>query len=228
MARSIEEIESAIDRIESFLNDYEKAEDGYKRSQWHDHFADKLEPYCERMKTFNGPDFDLYSESYDEFNRDFKDLGEDEYIAQLTANIDKLCDKLRSALGEDKVELESSSEGTEVASHEDKGITANDISSEELDTKDEDETITSSENAKTRYEKRSASNKDKLKGWDPQKGLLRSDEECKEGEATPHEEDGEVTVDEIPGKVEKIDDTIKVEEKDEMAEFMKDLEKYKK
>lgn len=254
MERTPEQISALLDRLESFFEDYDKADDGYRRGQWHDHFAEKLGPYEAKMKALNGDDFDIYGESYDEYNKDFKDLSEDEYVASLTANIDKLLDKLRGALGEEKVELESGPDGTEIVSHEDTGVKVNDASEEtkeeppaetaetaEVETKEEtkadesekeDETITSSENAKTRYDKRSASNKEKLKGWDPQKGLLRSDEDCKEEtkEATPHPEDGEVTVDEIPGKVEKIDDTVKVEddEDDELSDFIKEAEKAKK
>ena len=187
MARTPEQIEALLDRVESLLGDYDKADDEFRRGQWHDHFAEKLGPYEDKLKALNGDDFDIYKESFDEYGRDFSDLGEDEYIAALTANIDKLLDKLRGALGEDKVELESGNEGTEIVSHEDKGIEAN----AEGDTAEVD--MTSSENAKTRYDKRSASNKEKLKGWNPQKGLLRSDEECKAA-AEPEKIDDTVTV----------------------------------
>ena len=227
--RSPEQIEELLDRLESFFGDYEKADDDFKRCQWHDHFAEKLGPYEEKLKALNGDDFDLYKESYDEFNRDYSDVGEDEYIAALTANIDKLLDKLRGALGEEKVELESGPEGTEVVSHEDKGIEANDTT--------EDETITSSEKAKTRYAARSASNKEKLKGWDPQKGLLRSDEDCKVDPANDiklndiHRVSEKGDVDpangiETNGEIKS--DEEGAEEKDDYKEFMDDLKKYSK
>ena len=125
MERTSEQISALLDRLESFFNDYDKAEDGYKRQQWHDHYCDKLGPYEDKMKAINGDDFSLFDEAFDEYNNEYSDIDSDEYIAALTANIDKLLDKLRGALGEEKVELESGPEGTEIVSHEDKGIEAN-------------------------------------------------------------------------------------------------------
>lgn len=231
-----EELESIIDRVKGFFDDYDKADDEFRRNQWHDHYCEKLGPYEAKMKALNGDDFDLYKESFDEYNNEYSDVESDEYIASLTANIDKLLDKLRNALGEEKVELESGPDGTEIVSHEDKGIEANDMTSDEKakekpeDKKMEDvlsngemsaTEVLSSENAKTRYAARSASNKEKLKGWDPQKGLLRSDEECKEkAKETPNKVDDVI--------VEALTETPEVTGKDEYKEFMDDLEKYSK
>lgn len=67
-----------------------------------------------------------------------------------------------------------------------------------------DDEMTSDSNAKTRYQKRSDSNKKKLTGWDPQKGLLRSDEDCKE-----------------PPKEEENDDPVASFKKDLEADFSK-------
>ena len=252
MARSPEQIEALLDRLEGFFGDYDKADDEFKRNQWHDHYCEKLGPYEDKMKAINGDDFDLYKESFDEYNNEYGDIESDEYIAALTANIDKLLDKLRGALGEEKVELESGPEGTEIVSHEDKGIEANaegdkaevDMTSDEKakekpgDKKMEDvlsngemsaTEVLSSENAKTRYEKRSASNKEKLKGWDPSKRLTLSDEESKE----PIEEKAKEVAEKTPNKVDDVvvqalTETPEVTEKDEYKEFMDDLKKYSK
>lgn len=254
MARSSEQIEALLDRLEGFFGDYDKADDEFKRGQWHDHFAEKLGPYEDKLKALNGPDFDVYKESYDEFNKDYSDIGEDEYIAALTANIDKMLDKLRSALGEEKVELESGPKGTEIVSHEDKGIEAN----AEGDTAEVD--MTSDENAKKRStgpwknpsESGGRDGHSGLPGTYKPKGVIRSDEDCKVDPANGIETNGEIKSDEeckegAEGVVEKmvestpspVDDaaaavltekssTDPTEEKDEYKEFMDSIKKYSK
>ena len=256
MKYSDEELESIIDRMKSLLDAYDTADKEFQDKQDHDaweaEFGDKLSPYYDKMKAINGDDFSLLDEARKEYANEYSDCSKDEYVAALTANIDKLLDKLRGALGEEKVELESGPEGTEIVSHEDKGIEANaegdkaevDMTSDEKakekpeDKKIEDvlsngeisaTEVLSSENAKTRYEKRSASNKEKLKGWDPSKRLTLSDEESKE----PIEEKAKEVAKETPNKVDDVvvqalTETPKTEEKDEYKEFMDDLKKYSK
>ena len=221
--RSPEDIEKLLDRLESFFGDYDKAEDEYKRNQWHDHFAEKLGPYEDKLKALNGDDFSIYDESYNEYNKDFKDLGEDEYVAALTANIDKLLDKLRGALGEEKVELESGPEGTEVVAHEDKGIEANNVSEEpevkpeepkvEEEVKLEEDEMTSDGRAKKMAGWKSPSKSGGRDGHSGLPGTYKSDENCKE---EPVETES-VETEQEP-----------VEPKDEYEEFLEDLKKYQK
>lgn len=237
MARTQEQIDALLDRVESLLGEYDKADDTFKRGQWHDHFAEKLDPYCGKLKALNGDDFDLYKESFDEWSKDFSDLDADEYVTELVKNIDALLDKLRNAIGEDKVELESGPEGTEVVSHEDKGIEAN-VAEEPAEELKEDE-MTSDGRAKKMAGWKSPS---KSGGRDGHSGIpgaytkkMTSDEEAKE----KPEDGAKEVVEAVENPTAKVVEEVVVKplteepseepkEVDELEEFLKDLEKYPK
>ncbi len=119
MARTPEEVEALLDKVENLLGEYDKAVDGYNRDGWKAKHGEKLGKYADALKALNGDDFDIINASYDEYNSEYKDVDEDEYIASLLANLDGVLDKLRGALGEDKVEVESDEDKTEIVNHED-------------------------------------------------------------------------------------------------------------
>ena len=119
MARTPEEVEALLDKVENLLGEYDKAVDGYNRDGWKAKHGEKLSKYADALKALNGDDFDIINASYDEYNSEYKDVDEDEYIASLLANLDSVLDKLRGALGEDKVEVESDEDKTEIVNHED-------------------------------------------------------------------------------------------------------------
>lgn len=119
MARTPEQIEALLDKVENLLGEYDKAVDGYNRDGWKAKHGEKLGKYADALKALNGDDFDIINASYDEYNSEYKDVDEDEYIASLLANLDGVLDKLRGALGEDKVEVESDEDKTEIVNHED-------------------------------------------------------------------------------------------------------------
>lgn len=197
--RSPEEIEALLDRVESLLGQFDEANDRFDRGEWNKKYGERLGPYCDKLKTLNGDDFDLMKESFDEYHKDYSDVSDDEYVDHLEDNIKKVIERIWPEAPEE-VKEEAAEQITEAAENpEDGAVTETHIETEDKNgdgkiSGDEVETHTVSEdelesdaNAKTRYEKRSASNKDKLSGWDPQKGLFRSDENSKE-EVDPMEE----------------------------------------
>ena len=119
MARTPEQIEALLDKVENLLGEYDKAVDGYNRDGWKAKHGEALGKYADALKALNGDDFDIVNASYDEYNNEYKDVDEDEYIASLLSNLDGVLDKLRGALGEDKVEVESDEDKTEIVNHED-------------------------------------------------------------------------------------------------------------
>lgn len=190
--RSPEEIEALLDRVESLLGQFDEANDRFDRGEWNKKYGERLGPYCDKLKTLNGDDFDLMKESFDEYHKDYSDVSDDEYVDHLEDNIKKVIERIWPEAPEE-VKEEAAEQITEAAENpEDGAVTETHIETEDKNgdgkiSGDEVETHTVSEdelesdaNAKTRYEKRSASNKDKLSGWDPQKGLFRSDENSKE------------------------------------------------
>lgn len=198
-----EEIEHYIDRFKDLLGQFDEANDRFDRGEWNKKYGERLGPYCDKLKTLNGDDFDLMKESYDEYHKDYNDFSDDEYVDHLEENIKKVIERIwpeapkevKEEAAEQIVEATENPEGE----NPDGAATETHIEAEDKDgdgkiSEDEVETHTLKEdelesdaNAKTRYEKRSESNKDKLKGWDPQKGLFRSDEDSKE-EVDPMEE----------------------------------------
>lgn len=204
-----EEIEGLLDRVKSLLGQFDEANDRFDRDQWNQKYGEKLSPYSDKLKTLNGDDFDIMKESYDEYHDKYSDFESDKYIDALTGNIKKVIERIwpeaPEEVKQEAVEqiTEAVDEGSDgkVETHieaEDKDgdgeITGDEVETHTVEEKEEpgeepkEDELESDSNAKTRYQKRSASNKEKLAGWDPQK-RLGSDEDCKE---PPKEEDDPV------------------------------------
>lgn len=184
--RTPEETEALLDRLESLLGQFDEANDRFDRDQWNQKYGEKLSPYSEKLKTLNGDDFDIMKESYDEYHDKYSDFESDKYIDALTGNIKKVIERIWPEAPEE-VKEEAAKQITEAVDEGGEGKVETHTVEEKEEPPKEDE-LESDSNAKTRYEKRSASNKAKLAGWDPQK-RLGSDEDCKE---PPKEEDDPV------------------------------------
>lgn len=112
--RTQEDVEKLLDRLESFFNEYDAGIDEFNRNEYHKRNGEKLGKYEDIMKKLNGKDFDIFKESFDEYNRDFKDMEEDAYIAKLTSVLDEQLKDLKDALGVSEVEVKSDENGTEI------------------------------------------------------------------------------------------------------------------
>ena len=112
--RTQEDVEKLLDRLESFFNEYDAGIDEFNRNEYHKRNEGKLGKYADIMKKLNGKDFDIFKESFDEYNEDFKDMEEDAYIAKLTAVLDEQLKDLKDALGVSEVEVKSDENGTEI------------------------------------------------------------------------------------------------------------------
>ena len=136
------------DKIDSILNTVNESEKKYQHDVGVKGFAERngesLGKYVDKLKKLNGDDFDLMSSAYDEYNDSFSDIEESTYVAQLVSEIESKISKLREALGEDEVEIESDDEKTEVKTHdtEIETNTGSDVETEEkeedVETEDED------------------------------------------------------------------------------------------
>ena len=112
--RTQEDVEKLLDRLESFFKEYDAGIDEFNRNEFHKRNSEKLGKYEDIMKKLNGKDFDIFKESFDEYNRDFKDMDEDAYIVKLTAVLDEQLKDLKDALGVSEVEVKSDENGTEI------------------------------------------------------------------------------------------------------------------
>lgn len=110
------------DKIDNILNTVNESEKKYQHDVGVKGFTERngesLGKYVDKLKKLNGDDFDLMSSAYDEYNNSFSDIEESTYVAQLVSEIESKITKLREALGEDEVEIESDDEKTEVKTHD--------------------------------------------------------------------------------------------------------------
>ena len=133
-----------MDRLESFFKEYDAGIDEFNRNEYHKRNEGKLGKYADIMKKLNGKDFDIFNESFDEYNKDFKDMEEDAYIAKLTAVLDEQLKDLKDALGVSEVEVKSDENGTEIEAKDEETETEEkeetEIKDEEKDEADDEET----------------------------------------------------------------------------------------
>lgn len=140
--RTQEDVEKLLDRLESFFNEYDAGIDEFNRNEYHKRNEGKLGKYADIMKKLNGKDFDIFKESFDEYNTDFKDMDEEAYIAKLTAVLDEQLKDLKDALGVSEVEVKSDENGTEIEAKDEtetKEETKKDDKAEETDEKEDTE-----------------------------------------------------------------------------------------
>ena len=140
--RTQEDVEKLLDRLESFFKEYDAGIDEFNRNEYHKRNEGKLGKYADIMKKLNGKDFDIFKESFDEYNEDFKDMDEEAYIAKLTAVLDEQLKDLKDALGVSEVEVKSDENGTEIEAKDEDTETEEkeDAETEEKDEADDEET----------------------------------------------------------------------------------------
>ena len=133
------------DKLDNILNTVAESEKKYQHDVGVKGFTERngesLGKYVDKLKKLNGDDFDLMSSAYDEYNDSFSDIEESTYVAQLVSEIENKISKLREALGEDEVEIESDDEKTEVKTHDTKieTNTGSDVETEDKTEETEDE-----------------------------------------------------------------------------------------
>lgn len=138
--RTQEDVEKLLDRLESFFNEYDSNIDEFNRNEYHKRNEGKLGKYADIMKKLNGKDFDIFKESFDEYNTDFKDMDEEAYIAKLTSVLDEQLKDLKDALGVSEVEVKSDENGTEIEAKDESEKEESEEETEEESEETEDET----------------------------------------------------------------------------------------
>ena len=134
------------DKLDNILNTVNESEKKYQHDVGVKGFTERnnesLGKYVDKLKKLNGEDFDLMSSAYDEYNNSFSDIEESTYVAQLVSEIENKISKLREALGEDEVEIESDDAKTEVKTHdtEIETNTGSDVVTDKTEDKGEEET----------------------------------------------------------------------------------------
>ena len=143
--RSAEEVEKLLDRLESFFKEYDAGIDEYNRNSYRERNKDKLGKYEDIMKKLNGKDFDIFKESFGEYNTDFSSLDESSYIAKLTSVLDEQLKDLKDALGVSEVEVKSDENGTEIEAKDESEKKDEEAEDEEKDDEEVDDAETEEE-----------------------------------------------------------------------------------
>ena len=122
----LNELEAVVmemkDKLDNIINSADEAEKKFNHDKGLKDFTERngetLGKYADKLKKLNGDDFDIFSASYDEYQNDFSDIEESTYVAQLVSEIDAKLAKLKEALGDDHVMVESDGDETTVETHD--------------------------------------------------------------------------------------------------------------
>ena len=106
--RTPEELDAIVSKMEAFLNDYAKAANEFqtnqRKSNWNNKFGKRFAPYADKLKQLNGDDFDIMNASFDEYEKDYSDLTDDEYCDALEENIKATIQRIWPEAEPEKVE----------------------------------------------------------------------------------------------------------------------------
>ena len=197
--RTPEEIEAILDKIEDFLKSYEDADNEFQTNQrkdhWKEKFGDRLGKYSDKLKTLNGDDFDVLDSSFEEYESEYPDLSDDEYVNALENNIKSTIERIWPEAPEEVKE--------EVAEEVAETVTEEEKPAEEV-----------------KEETTEEEPKEEEKSEEPLKEEVHIEAEDKNG-------DGEISEDEVETHTVEETEKPSEEEKDEVAEFYKELEDYK-
>ena len=121
-----EELEKTVlelkDKLDGIMNTVSESEKKFQHdngvAEFTERNSESLGKYADKLKKLNGDDFDIFSSAYDEYNNDFSDIEEATYVAQLVSEIDNKLAKLKEALDDDHVMVESDGDETKVETHD--------------------------------------------------------------------------------------------------------------
>lgn len=183
LADEIAEIKVSImdELIGPIQNEYNKMQYDNALSDFRCKYAEKLEPFGDKLKSIEGDDFDVVKKTFDDFMEDNKGYEEAEYVDEKAKLISDQLDKIGKAFGiepekieEVKVETE---EGEVKAEVEDGEVTAVEgetekteepteepvIEGEKVEEEEEEVPATEEENEPEVEEKKEESISDKIK-----------------------------------------------------------------
>lgn len=88
--------------------------DDFERGKRHDEFVGKygeqLSGFNDKLKAIEGDDFDLVENTFNDYDKSDKSIGEDEYVAALIAKVQSQLDKISAAFGGGNIEVEAKDE----------------------------------------------------------------------------------------------------------------------
>lgn len=148
LADEIVEIKTSImdDLINPIKDEYGKMQYDNALSDFRCKYAEKLEPFGEKLKAIEGDDFDIVKKTFDDFMEDNKGYEEAEYVEELAGSIQNQLDAIGKAFGVEPEKIEEvkieTEDGEVKAEVEDGEVTAVENETENTETKTETEVET--------------------------------------------------------------------------------------
>ena len=150
--RTPEEIESVLDRMESFLNKYDEADKAFMDKQdadnWNSKFGERLGKYSDKLKQLNGDDFSIIDEARKEYLSAYSDLSDDDYVNALEENIKKVLDRVWPEATEEQKQEVAEEAANEAPKTETEVETKVETEDPKAETETKDDETTSDMNAK--------------------------------------------------------------------------------
>ena len=140
LAEEITEIKTSImqELINPIHEEYDKMQYDNALSDFRCKYAEKLEPFGDKLKSIEGEDFDVVKKTFDDFNEDNKGYEIDEYVEEKAKVIQEQLDAIGKAFGiepeqieEVKIETEDGGVKAEVEDGEVTEVTNEEVSTEE-------------------------------------------------------------------------------------------------
>ena len=94
------------DLINPIKNEYEQMQYDNALSDWKCKFAEKLEPFNDKLKAIEGEDFDIMKQSFDDFTEDNKGFSDEEYVEALAEKVQGELDAIGKAFGVEPENIE--------------------------------------------------------------------------------------------------------------------------
>lgn len=108
LAEEITEIKTSI--MEELINpiheEYDKMQYDNALSDFRCKFAEKLEPFGDKLKSIEGEDFDVVKKTFDDFNEDNKGYEIEEYVEEKAKVIQEQLDAIGKAFGIEPEQIE--------------------------------------------------------------------------------------------------------------------------
>ena len=145
LAEEITEIKTSI--MEELINpiheEYNKMQYDNALSDFRCKYAEKLEPFGEKLKSIEGEDFDVVKKTFDDFNEDNKGYEIEEYVEEKAKVIQEQLDAIGKAFGVEPEQIEEvkieTEDGEVKASIENGEVTAVENETENTEAKTETE-----------------------------------------------------------------------------------------
>lgn len=107
LADEIAEIKTAI--MDELINPIKESYDSYKHdealSDFRCKYAEKLEPFGDKLKAIEGDDFDIVEKAFDDFSKREDGIAEEDFVNELSSKVESQLDAIAKAFNVEKEDI---------------------------------------------------------------------------------------------------------------------------